>query len=258
MAIELADLYEILNVLKDQPKKSCKRLLILGSAEIHIDIKTYRDVLIKRGINTDLNDEKITPFLLGQSLGFQLTETLDINGKASITHDLMGATPQNLLQRYDMIIDAGVLFWCFNPGTALQNILDMLKTDGDVVHITAVSGFYGRGYYNIHPKLLDDFYSANHCKFLSSSFRSKLFPLSIWQRILNRISKSMQFHNNRNMFQGRLNTIGNVYLKQDAKYSYSFTGDSTFQDIKFIPNDIIGVLAYRKLQNTPTVNPILL
>lgn len=256
MAIELTDLHEILGVLKERSQEARGRLLILGSADVHIAAETYRALLLEHGIDVDVRDGKITPFSLGDSLGFQSTETLDINGQASITHDLMQPVPEHLLERYDLIIDAGVLFWCFSPGIALQNILGMLRAGGDVVHITAVSGFYGRGYYNIHPKLLDDFYAANQCSFLSATFRSRRRPEPLWRRILNRVSVFWRGGSG-NMFHGRSDAFGHAYLRQIGQYSYVFSSEVPAEYLCFIPNDVIGVFAFRKLHHTPVVCPVL-
>jgi len=257
LAIELTDLHEIVCVLKDRPKIERGRLLFLGSAEVHITKEIFRELLLKHGIDADVPDEKITPFSLGESLGFHITETLDINGQASITHDLMQPVPENLLERYDMIIDAGVLFWCFNPGVALGNILSMLRVGGDVVHITAVSGFYGRGYYNIHPKLLDDFYSANQCNLISATFRSRRRPETLLRSLFKRL-RATRFGRSENLFHGRSKTFGHVFLRQDGWFSYTFSPEAPAEFLYFIPNDVIGVLAYRKLRYATAVSPVLL
>ncbi len=257
MAIELTDLIAILGVLKDRPRAARGRLLILGSAEVHIAAETYLALLLDHGIKAEVPNDKITPHFLGESLGFQTTETLDINGQAGITHDLMQPAPEYLLERYDLIIDAGVLFWCFNPGTALHNILSMLKAGGDVVHITAVSGFYGRGYYNIHPKLLDDFYSTNECLFLSATFRTRSRHEALWRKILNRASVFWRARS-KNMFSESSDAFGHTYLRQAGRYSYFFSPSEPIEYLRFIPNDIIGVFAFRKSHHARPVSPLLL
>lgn len=233
------------------------RLLILGNAEVHITSDVYAALCLKHGINSEFCAGKITPYILGKSLGFQSTDTLDINGQASIKHDLMQPVPKNLINRYDMIIDAGVLFWCFSPGSALQNILTMLRVGGEVVHITAVSGFYGRGYYNVHPKLLEDFYAANQCGLLSATFRSRRRSEPLWRRLINRINIFRQVHRE-NMFHGRSNVFGHVYLRQLGQHSYEFCPDAPAEFLHFIPNDVIGVFAFRKMRNANPVSPVLI
>lgn len=257
MAIELTDLHEILNILEKRPQGARGRLLILGSADVHISSKVLSDLLLKRGIKSDLHDELVTPFNLGDSLGFESTETLDVNGKASITHDLMLPVPDRLLERYDMIIDAGVLFWCFNPGIALQNILCMLRTGGDVVHITAVSGFYGRGYYNIHPKLLDDFYGKNKCIFLVGTFRSRRVPQPFWRRVLNKIGVASPMLGGGNMLNTRSGGFGYSYLLEKERDLFQFSSEPPDHYLQMIPNDILGFLSYRKLEQSNMVSPVL-
>ena len=106
---------------------------------------------------------------------FENVETLDLNGKATLTIDLQENLSKKMFSKYDFIIDAGVLFWCFNPGDVLKNIYRMAKKDALIFHITALSGYFGRGYYNIHPKLFHDFYlKSNNSSFIQEAYRTKL------------------------------------------------------------------------------------
>ncbi len=256
MAIELPDLHEIVQLLKQKPDLPKGRLLILGSADVHVSREQYQILLQGCQFDPVMIPEVLTPFSLGQSLGFQTTETLDVNGEATITHNLMEAVPVHLHEKYDLIIDAGVLFWCFNPGLALENILRMLKPGGDVLHITAVSGFYGRGYYNIHPKTLDDFYKVNDCKFLFASYRSKQYRSPILRRALNRLLALLQCRPSPVSYS-RSEGFGQVYFAKPKSRSYAFKRDAPEAEPHFIPNDILGVFAFRKAMSGVSINPVL-
>lgn len=257
MAIELPDLHEVVHLLKQKPDLPKGRLLILGSANVHVSREQYQSLLQRYQFDPVMIPEVLTPFSLGESLGFQTTETLDVNGEATITHNLMEAVPVDLDEKYDLIIDAGVLFWCFNPGLALENILRMLKPGGDVLHITAVSGFYGRGYYNIHPKTLNDFYKVNGCQFLFASYRSRLFRSSLLRRVLNRICGFLG-HRLAAMAYSRSGSFGQVYFCETSPQHYAFLERPPEMTPQFVPNDIIGVLAFRKELHAMPVSPVLI
>ncbi len=257
MAIELPDLHEVVHLLKHKPDLPKGRLLILGSADVHVSREQYQILLQESQFDPVMIPEVLTPFSLGESLGFQTTETLDVNGEATITHNLMEAVPVDLHEKYDLIIDAGVLFWCFNPGLALENIFRMLKPGGDVLHITAVSGFYGRGYYNIHPKALDDFYKVNGCQFLFASYRSRLFLSSLMRRVLNRICGFFG-HRLPAMSYSRSGSFCQVYFCETSPQHYTFLDRSPEMTPQFVPNDIIGVFAFRKELQAIPVSPVLI
>jgi len=256
VAIELPDLHEVIRLLKQKPDLPRGRLLILGSANVHVSREQYQSLLQGYQFAPVMIPEVLTPLSLGESLGFQTTETLDVNGEATITHNLMEAVPADLHEKYDLIIDAGVLFWCFNPGLALENILRMLKPGGDVLHITAVSGFYGRGYYNIHPKTLDDFYKVNGCQFLFSSYRSKQFRSSILRRALNRLLALLRCRPSPISYS-RSEDFGQVHFAELKSRSYAFNREAPEAEPHFIPNDILGVFAFRKAMSGASVNPVL-
>jgi SAM-dependent methyltransferase len=256
LAIELPDLHEVIQLLKQRSDLPKGRLLILGSADVHVSRKQYQSLLQGCQFDPFTIPDVLTPFSLGESLGFQTTETLDVNGEATITHNLMEDVPVNLHEKYDLIIDAGVLFWCFNPGLALENIFRMLKPNGDVLHITAVSGFYGRGYYNVHPKALDDFYKVNGCQFLFASYRSKQFRSTILHRALNRLSALLQFRPYPFYFS-RSEGFGHIHFAEPKSRRYAFKRDAPESEPHFIPNDILGVFAFRKLMSGNSVNPLL-
>ena len=239
MAIELADLREILLSLKGLEEYVGGNLMILGSAEVHVSADEYKALVAETGFFSHSFPDKLTPFSLGEALGFKLTETLDINGEASITHDLMLPIPASLCDKYHMIIDAGVLFWCFNPGLALDNIYSMLRLDGIAVHITAVSGFYGRGYYNIHPKLLDDVYRLNGCRFIRGIFRQRQLSTSRWGRFKRRASL---------IFGGQAESR---FINPPAEFGCV--------NLSFLTgNDVIGTLIFQKGLHPKLVEPVLI
>jgi hypothetical protein len=247
VAIEYEDLRTILEALRDQAARD--RLLILGDALIHVDPGQLAALATKSGFELATTPSRLDPFTLGDALGFARTETLDVNGRASIDLDLHAPPPSELVEAYDCVIDAGVLFWCSDPGAALRSILAMVKQGGTIIHICAVSGHYGRGYYNVHPLLFEDFYLRNGCEFELATYRPKFRPrppfgrLARLARLKNKVSRSTQ--------------PGDVYLADSTRTRISFAPRYRAPvESNIVPNNVLGVLVFRKLRSGPIVMPL--
>ena len=249
MAIEYEDMREILISLKDLKAKG--NLLILGDATLFFDYAHLKRLADETGYTLEPISKQLDIALLGKALGFQCTEILDINGKGTITLDLQKSLPEYLKENFDCIIDAGVLHWIFNPGEALANIHRMLKTKGYIIHIAAISGHYGRGYYNIHPLLLERFYQANHCDFIRASFRTKF-------RFARYIERLMGLLNMRNTVTYSINS-GSVFLNESRLNKIGFAQKyRSPREANIIPNNAVGIFTFNKIQNSEPVEPAFL
>ena len=224
-------------------------LLILGDAVFHFDARTLVGLAKSAEFTLASGPETLDSFSFGASLGFARTETLDVNGRASLQVDLHQAPPQELLDGFDCVIDAGVLFWCFDPAAAFKSILKMVRPGGMIVHITAISGHYGRGYYNVHPLAFEDFYLLNNCQFVGASFRTRFHVWPLANRILRKLG-----------LRNRVSYVlepGSAYLAESSFNRISFA-DSFREPFErnMLPNNAVGVLTYRKLANGEIRTPV--
>jgi hypothetical protein len=240
MGIEYEDMKTILACSKEI--KSKEKLLILGDAVIHFTPQQYAELARKAGITLSTIPAILDPFTLGKSLGFSSTETLDINGKTTLNVDLTKPLLPELIGQYDCIIDGGVLFWCFEPGTALKNIYLMAKEGGVIVHITAISGYYGRGYYSIQPRLFEDFYLANKAKFLVSTYRTKFRNRNC--KLKNFFGRFVGFRDKNYVTVS--NKPGNIFLSLDKDGKYIFSSFPSSLEPNMIPNNLTGVQIFQK------------
>lgn len=108
-------------------------------------------------------------------------ETIDLCGTPTIRADLHEAAPE-LRGAFDMVIDAGTMFCCFDVARVWENALAMLKPHGVIVHVAGLTGYMGRSYYSFHPALFRDFYRANGFEVLKLAVRSPRFPLGRWRK----------------------------------------------------------------------------
>ena len=138
MSIELEDL-NLLKELREQfpDGSSCA---ILGDCRIHnlSGIEEFKNVM-----------------------NFKEVDTFDVNGNPSFKEDLNNLLDESFHNRYDWVIDSGTMYCCFDTCTVWQNIINMLKDKGCILHTGNLSGFYGRGFYSLSPSLFRDFYNAN-------------------------------------------------------------------------------------------------
>ena len=253
MGIEYQDMKSVLTALKHEAPAERHNLLILGDAQIHFTTQSYVDLAKDVGFALASVPRDLDLFSLGNSLGFSRVESLDINGKTSLSLDLQQEIPAGLLGQFDCLIDAGVLFWCYDPAAALRNIFRLVRDRGLIVHITAVSGHYGRGYYNIHPSLFEDFYLANQCDFIHASYRAK--PAR--RRFAGRIRSLFRNTRDAELVSYSFRP-GNVYLKKATAAHISFGDSQALPESNLIPNNVVGTFVFRKNASGEPRGPIRL
>jgi hypothetical protein len=247
VGIEVDDLRSILHALRESDQR--ERLLVLGDALLLFNPPTFELIAREAGYPLKSVPPSLDPFSFGDAIGFERTDTLDVNGNASLTVDLHEDVPEELVGAFDCIIDAGVLFWCFDPAMALRNTLRMARVGATIVHISAVTGHYGRGYYNIHPLLLEDFYLSNGCEFVESSFRTKFRA----DGLLARATSLLRLTNT----VTRYREPGHVYLAQSRLNRLGFAPRyrAPFEH-NMVPNNVLGVFIFRKREEREIVTPV--
>ena len=80
---------------------------------------------------------------------------------AEIVCDLNQPVPEELCNRFELIVDSGTLEHVFHFPIAIANLGRMLRTGGRVVHISPCNNFANHGFYQFSPTLLADYYEAN-------------------------------------------------------------------------------------------------
>ena len=138
MGLETEDLRAVLGLLPRLERR--EDLLVLGDAQIHTDAAGLAALARETGFQAAEPPARLDALSLGSWLGFARTRTLDVASGTSITLNLHEPAPAELHGVFDCVLDAGVLFWCSDPGAALRTILAMTRTGGIVVHISALSG----------------------------------------------------------------------------------------------------------------------
>jgi hypothetical protein len=222
---------------------------VLGDAIVHFNSKDLIDLAARCGesITVEAGSSPLSPPTLLRALGYADCETLDINGRATWTHNLETPAPAELLGAYDLVWDAGVTFWCFDPAAALRTAYSMCAVGGALFHVYALTGHFGRGYFNLHPRWFQDFYAANGGGHLASSYRSKPDP-SLRSRVVNRLKGGSK----PSLDPGG---SGTFYLQGVGQGGLEF-GASQVPEPRWIPNNSVGNGLFLKLQGAAPRSPV--
>ncbi len=154
---------------------SGKSLLMLGKqsiwntrAEIYVMAKRLGAKLNYRKLNTNITTMQgggVDSYSFFSALGFQEVHAMDISPYegADIIFDLnQPDLPQELIGKFDYIVDGGTTEHVFNYAQALFNVAKLLKLNGKVFHyIPCCGGWINHGYYSLQPSLMRDFYNSN-------------------------------------------------------------------------------------------------
>ena len=92
---------------------------------------------------------------LFRSLGAHEVDSLDASGYegSTIVHDLNEPLPDDLRNRYSLVVDGGTLEHVFNLPTALRSALEAVRVGGHYVAFTPANNQFGHGFYQLSPEL---------------------------------------------------------------------------------------------------------
>jgi SAM-dependent methyltransferase len=123
--------------------------------------------LLRRSYYKEFPDSKIDPFaklefgvyaddVLCNLLGIQNLSSIDYSPYegAIIIHDLNLTIPQDVVGRFDVVIENGSLEHIFNFPIAMSNIMKMAKIGGKLFITIPANNFCGHGFYQFGPELM--------------------------------------------------------------------------------------------------------
>jgi hypothetical protein len=93
-------------------------------------------------------------------MGCEVVDSIDASGfeGASLVHDMnldvaQSSLCENVVGRYDSVIDAGSLEHIFNTPVALKNCMQMVRPGGFLCLASVANNFCGHGFYQFSPEL---------------------------------------------------------------------------------------------------------
>lgn len=135
-----------------------------------------RNLKLPKGFTVcELGDQKITHTtphydadLFYRDLGCARYESIDGNGRGTITHDLNKPLPfhsvaisGHLARGFDLVTDFGTGEHIFNQAQVWRTVHALVKPSGYIAFDRPVQGYEGHGFYNTHETLFRDIAIAN-------------------------------------------------------------------------------------------------
>ena len=171
------------------------------------DIDNKVNALIKEERHTNrffknkkvMSELPISDILFYTALGFNKIDCIDVEntrGEPSIIFDLNNSNlKESIADKYNLVLDAGVMEHVFDIRSLMLNITDITEVDGFLIHILPSNNTLDHGFYQFSPTLFKDYYEAqkydiknislleiqedNYCQ-LNTSFVDKWYNYRIW------------------------------------------------------------------------------
>jgi SAM-dependent methyltransferase len=105
-----------------------------------------------------------------RNLGFNIIDSIDVSNYegANIVHDLNIPIPDNMVSKYDLVFDGGTTEHLFNQLNALENIHNLLKIGGVIVHYTPANNYLDHGFFQPQPSFYYEYYLENGYEIIDS------------------------------------------------------------------------------------------
>jgi SAM-dependent methyltransferase len=116
------------------------------------------------------------------AMGAQSVESIDYSDYEQPTYVADFGRPLAIDKRFDTIIDAGSLEHIFDIGTALQNIHQLLKPHGRVVHVLPVNNLNGHGFWQLSSDLMYSIYSKANGYDGAEVYYISNYDYEVWYR----------------------------------------------------------------------------
>lgn len=136
-----------------EQKVEFQKTLMLGYQELSLKKADYRHFDEIYDSNNLTRVATSTEFL--HQIGAEEVSSMDISDYegAEILHDLNQPIGEELKEKFDVVLDGGLLEHIFNFPVALANAMEMVAVGGHFVSIGGGNNFLGHGFYQFSPEL---------------------------------------------------------------------------------------------------------
>lgn len=147
-------------------------IVTLGRITLDFDAVKANLMLDAAGFGAPLDEAAaFDDVSLFQAMGFSTVESLDYSDfeEASQVFDLNAEQLRSdLVEKFDVVFNAGTLEHVFRVDRGFANCLDMLRVGGVLISIAPMNNYVDHGFYQFSPTLFLDIASANHLDVLAS------------------------------------------------------------------------------------------
>lgn len=150
---------------------SFKQVLMIGRQSLTIkpdEIRKLSQLFIDRNLKRDLLQLRLGSDVYAEELFYMLgaenVESMDRTNYegATIIHDLNLSIPEQLKEKYDIVLDGGSLEHIFNVPVALKQCMEMLKVGGHYIGFIPCNNYTGHGFYQFSPELFLRVFSSEN------------------------------------------------------------------------------------------------
>ena len=143
-------------------------LCMLGNQALLFELDEFISVVKLYGINFDekkCRDMKaFDAATMFELIGIDDVHVIDVSDYegADTIYDLADDLPDELVEKFDYIVDGGTLEHIFDISQAMFNVSSMLKKGGMIFHFSVIAGDIDHAFYSISPTFYEDYYSDNN------------------------------------------------------------------------------------------------
>lgn len=159
--------------------------LQVGRQSMHINAKDLSGIFTSGGIAADAaaiaSSAYAEPFFA--ALGAKTVSSLDASSyeDATFIHDLNSPLPDDqLINRFSVVHDGGLLEHVFNFPLALKTCMEMVKLGGHFTQVTVANNLMGHGFWQVSPELVFSAFTPENGYALRAVLLHEVRPNGAW------------------------------------------------------------------------------
>lgn len=124
---------------------------------------------------------------LFNSLGAREVCSLDASDYEQATYvcDLNNPSPEDLVERFSLVLDGGALEHVFNLPQALKNCMEMVRVGGHFIQVTTANNYMGHGFWQFSPEAVFRVFSPENGFSTKAVFLREVVPDGQWYQVLD-------------------------------------------------------------------------
>lgn len=141
-------------LLKNTSGQNLENTLVLGRQRNHIGLQFKKRIASELGISSKaLSAKYADDFLL--AVGAKDFQVLDISNyeSAQVIQDLNIPIPDNLHNKFSVVMDIGTSEHIYDVAQSLANIRNLCNIGGQIMVLSPANRFLGHGFYQFSPEL---------------------------------------------------------------------------------------------------------
>lgn len=187
----------LISDLKAKGHLSGGKVIELGAQDISADHKKISAHAKKFPANTNIPSEIKTAHELYAAFGYGEYQAIDASGEYGAHVFDLNADIQktyNFHEQFDLVTNLGTIEHCFNPAQAIENMHNICKENGLIIHAFPSNGNANHGFYNMQPRLFILMAQANGYDLIDYVFTADYKP-----RLISFSHKNYAAHDDRDI-----------------------------------------------------------